>query len=339
MSRKRLRAFVPALAAGVVLGVMALTQNLPDTAQTIALGALAASAIVAAVVQRDDLRTHLTVILAIASVTASGFVRIGPIYLGLAVAFALAVTIALRPPDADAPPARGPRATRARLVLAIVGATVAVTLLFSLPPLHKRAESRITRWLSGGIGDSSNLGFASRMRVGSMHHMLFDDRVVFRVYGKRPQYLRGAVLDRYERGEWWSSLDFPRTTIPATTPLEETTTRIDVARDAPLSWGVEARWFTADDACEVHTTSGIVSVDLAGIYHPEPPELRDVIAYTTCATPRTAAAPHAEDTALPPRMQPTLTQIATPWTAGAKTDREKLAAIQHELARFEYSLH
>ncbi|HEY8078318.1 MAG TPA: transglutaminase-like domain-containing protein, partial [Labilithrix sp.] len=35
----------------------------------------------------------------------------------------------------------------------------------------------------------------------------------------------------------------------------------------------------------------------------------------------------------------TLTQIATPWTAGAKTDREKLAAIQHELARFEYSLH
>jgi transglutaminase-like putative cysteine protease len=334
----RLRPFLPAIAAAFVYTIVYATRRIPPTSQTVAIAGIVASALVAAIVKRADLRTHLSAILAIVSATASGLLNGGAWYGVTAVAFALLVAAWMRPVGPVIERARPRAARRATIVLAVTSIVVAGGLVLFLPPVGARVEARLDRYFQGRA-DQSRMGFSSRMPLGSMHHMLLNDSVVMRVYGKRPAYLRGAVLDRYERRLWWSTLDTPRETVVANTPLPVTTTRVVVARGAQLAWGPEARWFLGDDACDLHTSSGLVSKDRAGIAHPEPIDVQDEIAYVSCAEPPPPAAPRPDDLKLTRAIRETVAPLAAQWTEGATTDREKLAAIERQLQRFEYSLH
>jgi transglutaminase-like putative cysteine protease len=334
---KRLRLFLPSIAAALLYAVMYATQRVPPTAQTVAIAGIVASALVSAVVTRADLRTHLSVILAIVSATASGLLRGGLTYGIAAAAFALIVAAALRP-FPSAPASRAPAARRAGIVLAITTLVVAGGLIVVLPPLGERAERHLGGYFHDRASDQSNIGFSSRMPLGSMHHMLLNDAVVMRVYGKRPKYLRGAVLDRYERRLWWSTLDTPRTTVLANTPLPTTTTRVVIARGAAVAWGAEARWFLGQDACDLNSTSGFVSMDPAGIAHPEPVDVQDQIAWVSCAEPPAPKPAQADDLKLSRSIREVVVPISKEWTSGANTDREKLAAIEKHLRGYEYSL-
>src|SRR5205807_1250731 len=111
-----------------------------------------------------------------------------------------------------------------------------------------------------------------------------------------------------------------------------------VARGAALAWGVEARWFLGRDACDLHTTSGAVAMDPAGIAHPEPADRIDEIAYASCDAPPPPKPPQAEDLQMTRELGKTIRPLASEWTAGATTDQEKLAAIEGHLLRYEYSL-
>lgn len=330
--------FAPPAVAAVQLALIVIGGPLATAPRAIAIGCIVASAIAASVIRRPDVRAHATVALAVAAVAAAGQIRGGGRYaLGstIFVAFCLAC---LRVPRASG--ARPGVAARPVAILAGVALAVAGFLVWQLPYAGGWAEARVARWL-GAIDADEATGFSSSMRLGSTHGMLVSERIVLRVEGDAPEYLRGASYDRYDFGLWSSAGDLPsRRVLAATLPPERATTRIAFARSARVAHGVEARFFLPAAACDLGSPSGKIWMDATAVAHPEPMDAELVWFRTSgCETPPTPASPPAEiDTDVDHRLAGRLARIAAEWTAGAASDRAKLDAIGRHLASFGYSL-
>jgi len=349
---------VPTAAAGVILAVTAATTQLPAVARGFAIALLLISVLVAFLPKRNDVRTHGSVTAAIIAVAASGQGRTGPAFAIGACIFAVLVIVCLRAPLVAArlraaEPSEGgatraaPSPTPRKGALAILAlVTVAVTglLVFTLPRLSAIAERQVQRLAGNGPSDDDQVGFSEHIRVGTLRHVLQSNRVVMRVDGEPVEYLRGAVLDRYELRVWSSTQSSNLVIVPAATPEEQSTTRIELSRAALTGRTPEPRWFLPDDACNLHTPSGRVALDPLGALHPDPPNISREIAFArpnhgscTAALPLPAL-PNPNDLGVSAKIRSDLAKIAREWTRGTNSRQEALDAIVRELSRYPYSL-
>lgn len=365
---KRFFLFAPVLFAALLLVAVLLAEGGDDQpghsvsvlARTIAIGCLMGSVVAGLLPKRSDVRLHASVTLATFAVTAVGQSRMndapGAVYYAGCVLFGLIVIATLRAPHRWARTAAAARPVptkgRGRAVAMLAVAWIGVSLLFvtQLPRASRAVERRVQRYFEGYMPEDDDMvGFSSNLQLGSTRRMLQSNRVVMRIGGERVDYLRGAVLDDYDarHQRWSASLDDLRADAPAATPLENTTTRIRMARSAPVAHGGEARWFLPADACDLRSESGHVKLDRAGVAHPDPPTLANEISFRSgpsCgegAAARRLSVPEAPgplDLDLTPKLRAQLSPIAARWTPGLTTDRAKLDAIALQLGRFGYSL-
>ncbi|MBS2012164.1 MAG: DUF3488 domain-containing protein [Deltaproteobacteria bacterium] len=353
--------FVPPVAAIGVLGISAATTNLIGLAQGISGFFIAGSFASALLVSRNEIRVHLTSLVAMIAVAVAGLTRTGPPYMIASTLFVGLTLASWRLPAIGArmrrssqgaagasaasrasEPARRPLASGIAIG---VGALVAVGLVITLPPLSRRVEYFVQRYSGDYIaGQESRIGFTGHIRIGGMTKMLQGDRVVLRIEGDRPEYLRGAVLDVYDRRVWSSSRAENRTELATNASLEAATTRIYFSRTA-MSLPTDApRWFLPLDACDVHTSSGIVLVDAHGTMEPTPPSDARMIGFRrpdrgACkAVLPPPAPPSRTDTSLADKIRAEVRPLAAKWAAGARTPKEAMDAYVRELAKFEYAI-
>lgn len=368
---------LPAAAAAGVLAISVATTNLIAIASAASLGFAAGSALAALFFARSDVRVHAGVTLAAIAVVIAGLTRTGPPYMIACGVFAAVALFCLRAPlvaarlraagagagtaaggsagasaprsaASSSPEGRGPVA----FVVLGVGAAVTTSLVLALPPAGRAAERFVQRYAGDyADGQSDQIGFAANIRVGSLSRALKSDRVVMRVEGRSVEYLRGAVLDRYDR-RVWSSTRFEKTTqIAADAPPERTATRLILSRTALAARTDAPRWFLAEDACDVRTPSGRMKIDGHGIAQPDPPGDAREISFgrasagggagtaSACASPLPAPLPpSSNDVAIAEKIRAELTPLAIQWTAGARTAPAALDAMVRELAKFDYSL-
>lgn len=335
--------FGPAAMATAVVGLVVTMHPLTPLARGFALACVVASwASPGMLFARHAVRTRASVVAGIAAVTAAGQTQAGVVYGAATGAFLLVCLASMRMARNGAPRAGAPTAPPspwAVLTLTMTAATVAATLIASLPWLATRVERRITAMLAGAGEEET--AFSSNMVLGSTRGMLQSDAIVMRIDGERPEYLRGAVYDRYVPPFWRTSAMGGKvsTTRAEPTGAAERTT-LTLARGAPE--GDDMRWFLPPNACDIATATGLVEIDRFGIARrsrgKEDPK---TITFRTsrCATaPAPVQPPSAEDVEVPLLVATALEPVATAWVQGATTDRAKLEALQRELGRFEYSL-
>lgn len=373
---KRFFLFAPTAMAGLLFAAVLIAEgsepepgwSVSPLARTIAVACLIASIVAGVVPKRGDVRLHGSMTLAVFAVTAIGQSRMNDapeiIYRAGCLIFGLVVIATLRAPQrwARTAAALRPVPTKGRapavVVLAVAWAAVAALFVTQLPRASRAVERRVAHYFGGYEPPEDVIGFSSNLQLGSTRGMLKSSKVVMRIDGERVDHLRGAVLDDYDvrHQRWSSSLDENRVAVPAATPQAGTSTRIRMARSAPVAQGSEARWFLPAGACDLRVESGRVKVDRSGVAHPDPPNVANEISFrsgascgeddATRAHPNargpiglaTAEKPGPLDVALTPELRAQLDPIAARWTTGLTTDRAKLDAIARELGSFGYSL-
>lgn len=341
----------PAAAAGLLLAVTASTTQLVPLARGIAIAFIIASVLVAFLPKRDDVKTHGSVTAAVVAVAATGQTRTGLEYQVGAALFALLVLACLRAPlvaarlrASKAATPSGPWRGGPLAVLAVVAVGIAMTLVLSLPRLSAIVEREVQR-LAGNaaLSEEDQVGFNTKLRIGSLRNMLQRNRVVMRVSGEPVEYLRGAVLDRYDL-RVWSTTQSTTVPVPANAPEEHATTRIEVSRAALAGRNLDPRWFLPDDACDLHTNSGRLAFDPHGAAHPLPSnEAREIsfrrAAGGSCTTPPAPRlVPQRIDVGMAAKIHGELLPFALAWTHDATSQREALEAIMRELSHYPYSL-
>lgn len=329
--------FAPPAVAAVLLALIVIGGPLATGARAVGVGCIVASAAAAALVRREDLRAHATVALAVAAVTAAGQIKGGGRYALGSTVFVFACIACLRAPRASGTRARG--RVRAWTALAVVSLASTALLVRQLPRAGGWVEARIGRWLGAMDADEAT-GFSSNLRLGSTHGMLVSERPVLRIEGAAPEYLRGAVYDRYEVGAWTGAFDegdSSRRIVEASLAPERASSRLTFARGARLARGREARFFLPGEACELGTHSRRVVIDQGAVVHPDPPLAPAIwLGPSECAI--SAAPPSARDLEVPAGIAEPIAAVAGPWTAGTTSDRAKLEALALHLATFGYSL-
>jgi hypothetical protein len=161
-----------------------------------------------------------------------------------------------------------------------------------------------------------------------------------RIEGEAPEYLRGAVYDRYDAPHWVTTARGRAIqNVPATLAFGPGTSRLTLTRRAPV--GEDMRWFLPVNACALGEPSGSVSIDAFGVAR------REIIAPPASITFRFKGCPQGLSTLAPPTrteldvapsLKDVLTPLAVAWTEGARTSHEKVEAIHHALRKLEYSL-
>ena len=175
---------------------------------------LVSSVVVALVPKRDDVRTHGSVTAAIVAVARDrpGAAPAPPLRDRRRALFAFVVVACFRAPlvgarlraaepseggRVRARPRRRVKAAMAVLALVTVAVTACARLRAAAPQRDRRAAgpAHAPATCSRRRPRSAS---ATHIRVGSLRHMLRSNRVVMRIDGEPVEYLRGAVLDRYD---------------------------------------------------------------------------------------------------------------------------------------------
>jgi len=319
--------WAPACAASVVVVLVVATKPLAAGARYVAFGAALLSWIAALAFARRDVRTHASAVLAIAAVVAAGQVDGGALY-GVATALFLATTVASMHAVRGGPWIPRPSA-RVGVVLTVGTLGLASALVTSLPRLARAVEKRINAFFESALDETT--AFSTTMALGATRGMLVSDAVVLHIDGEAPEYLRGAVYDRYQ-GRYWvtSAVGRERRRVAAG---RGDATRITLVRGAPN--GDDMRWFLPPGACDF---SIAVDVDGFGVARrarmPEPA----TITFKTHGCTTSIAPPTSNDVDVPPDVAARLAPIAARWTDAEASARGKLEAIRRELSRFTYSL-
>lgn len=121
--------------------------------------------------------------------------------------FFLGYTLARMGEEAKGPVPRG----RAATLLLLATAILSVPFFLFMPR---------TRMSVMALASRANLsGFAGSIRFGQMGEMKLSDRVVMRVQTRSPAYLRGLILDAYDRSGWRNTYRGTRTISPRASPL------------------------------------------------------------------------------------------------------------------------
>ena len=332
------RRFLPAAAASLLVlwVVVAAQRPLGGVPRGIALGAAAAGWLTAFARRR----AAVTVVLAIAAAIAAGQTSLGPLYGVFAALVLLAGLVAMR---AERGADSAPLDRRSSFVLAAAAGTVAGAMLLGLPPLAAVVERAVVARL--GLDADEATAFSTTMALGATRGMLQSDAIVLRIEGERPDYLRGAVYDRYD-GRYWvmSGGARAKSTVPADADPNRATTRIELVRGTPS--GDDMRWFLPAGACDLTLPDRAVQVDRFGVVQrgaePDPPTIALRTVKSGCARPPPEVAPPTLiDLDVYPSLARAITPIAAEWTREVKDAndaRAKLDAIARRLEGFEYSL-
>ena len=290
----------------------------------------AASRLVAREPERGPI---VTTVLGLLALMTAGETAAGPIY-KLAVALHLTLALlALRLADRGRPPlARLPRRTLAlgtTLVVAAVALSASATR--ALFPMSDWTTAHITLL---GAPDATS-GFSDRLWLGSLDGMLQSEEVVMRIEGPHPDYLRGAIYDRYELGRWRSSQrsgaeDFAPSAAP---PSGRATVAITMAG------GARDRYFLPLGARAIVADGESILVEPFGTLR-VPRGAAAAVRFDLGDPPELAIAPPTdEDLRVPAELRATVTRLAAEWTLGIDDPAAKIAAIaQHFQDNFTYSL-
>lgn len=330
--------FLPPALASAVVGLVVANRPLAALPRGIAIACLVASWGAAVLFRRSDVRAHATVVVAIGAVTAAGQVDAGVPYAVGCLLFLVGSLVSMRAARSLRPPRAERSQTRTLVVLGLVGTVVGSALLVGLPRLSAHIERRLNAMFEGD-GDQAT-AFSTTMVLGSTRGMLESDAIVMRIDGERPEYLRGAVYNRYAPPFWVTTeRGRARTSVPAARPAAPSATRVTLVRGTPN--GDDMRWFVPEHACDLVVASRAVEIDAFGIARRTHGEDPQVLAYrtTACARPPILPAPpDKDDLDIPPDVRRSLGPVAKTWTASAATPRAKLDAIMRELGHFDYSL-
>jgi transglutaminase-like putative cysteine protease len=246
--------------------------------------------------------------------------------------FLLAALAALRALD----PGRIPRQGRRWLAVAALLITSTALATVSLVGVRAAYARLMNRARSTSAAQRVQVGFSDQMELGALGEMLDSETIVLRVRGPRVDYLRGAAFNVYEVGRW-------RRSDALATEQEESWTGprpegASVVEIQALSER-EPRFFLPMDARQVAPTPGRVKVDPLGIV--KRAGSGDPLSARFLVGPRDRALlapPRPVDLFLSRRVHTRLEELASGWTAGARSPEEKLDAIERHLAaEFRYA--
>lgn len=227
-------------------------------------------------------------------------------------------------------------------LLALLGSgAIALGALLALKPVYHALEDRFQHAMDDYF--DSKIGLPSNVTLGHMTRLLRSETVILRILGPAPDHLRGAVLDRYEDGQWRRSKELPKQSLmlPAGPP---------VMTDADQKRVVEIRHFAYSDtrlflplgAGSVSTSVGQLEADSMGILRAEKQDddALPTVWYVPGTTPPfPIVPPSTEDLAIPASIAPRLRLIAEDWTSAAHSPQEQLEAIERRLQTdFTYSI-
>lgn len=276
-----------------------------------------------------------TALLSFVAMLACGASRLGPLYGALVVASLSSILVALRAEDPNrAPAARVPRRA------AWVGAgIVASACLFAtgaalvLRPLQAYAQRRITESFEAAM--MGRVMFSDSMHLGKMKPLWKSNRVVLRLRGRQIDWLRGAVLDRYDGRRWLREGGGEAKVVPAPRgPLvgDDVVTIEKVGDDGD-------RWFLPLDVASVATATGALKVDGHGVARMFREDENVVWARVGARAVLPVDGVARTDLQMPAELRRPLALLASHWAAGSETPAAALEAVaRHLRAEYKYSL-
>jgi len=278
---------------------------------------------------------HLaTLVIAMAAMAGSGGTADPSIYPWLVAPFIAAALLARRYEDSGRAPLRS-LGLRFLLPMALGGGVVLLAARFWIGWLPELYDSAVRALISSG---GNKAGFSDRMWLGSMRGMLSSNERVMRIRGSGDhELLRGIVYTHYRAGRWsqGDGQESQISELPSELPPGDDVTEIEFVDREPV------RYFLPLEAGEVAVATGMARVDRAAILAPVAAEPADRIWFRTDARRMNSVAPPDRgDTELPAGLVAPLRRLAQEWTAGGKSDGERLLLIERRLQQdFVYSLH
>lgn len=275
-----------------------------------------------------------SLVIGFVSMMAMGATPLGALYGAAVTAYLAATLFALRLHDrARVAPGALPR-TAAVASAAIVALACGFALLTAktLRPLQQLAQSRIDQAFQHDM--LSRVMFSDSMRLGKMTQMLESNRIVLRVRGPRVDWLRGAVLDRYDGGSWLRA--------GGGRPVQMMVGRGPIAGNNVVELrkvGDDGdRLFLPFDLAALSTPNGIVMADPQGIARIGP-EVEPIAWFSP--GPRTVL-PISDatdaDLQMPADLRGPLTWLANEWRGSVESREEALAIFEHRFhSEFQYS--
>jgi transglutaminase-like putative cysteine protease len=259
--------------------------------------------------------------------------RRGGTYPLFAGAFLVASLWALRAGDPDREPGR----LRPRALAMGAGVLATAALLGGLGTLsvHRMHEWMMSRAQTSSLFSWRTTGFSDQMELTALDGLLDSDSVVLRVRGPEVDYLRGAVLDMYESGRWVRSDVAEQEKLDSWSEQPGPGERVEIEA---VSSHVD-RFFLPLDAHQVSATPPAVKLDVMGSVKRDGRIGLPLASFSVGERDRAKPSPPTPyDLTMPKRVRVTLTSMAREWTAGTKTDEQKLDAIEQRLQRdYRYS--
>ena len=270
-----------------------------------------------------------------------------------------------RTADADLEARRTRAGRRRRAAAALVLILIAVTGWAGSLGLYE-FEKKIERWMlemMTGANDDSRVGFSRTSRLGSIAHKKSESEreIAVWVYADQlPGYLRGAIFTRFQSSEWFSQMMLPgmeinkAATVPeGLRPLAdgEHLFAYPPAQPPPAGeWRYLECWQAGENMHEAFTPLGtthlITSGDRLGVLPYGLFVLHDVEGsnpYTACVPAAGPFEPLPDNQRsrwldVPEEYRSALHGLAEQLFADAKTDRQKIRAVEHYFQE-NYSYH
>jgi Transglutaminase-like superfamily/TgpA N-terminal domain len=216
-------------------------------------------------------------------------------------------------------------------MILVISTLITTFLVVSLPLSYEWAFSHLEASFS-----IPRTGFVSYMRLGSQETIIQSDTVVLRVYGPRPDHLRGAVYTVYLNGIWIPKrrgsfrpveLDGSQTNSPDTTEI------ISVGGDRD-------RYFVPLFATKIGVDGNQGRIDSFGIIMSRENEDAQIVRFVNSSREIPKVAPPSKDElTLPEDIGSFIVELAQKWSVNASRQQSKFEAIEKHLKQnFAYSL-
>jgi hypothetical protein len=149
---------------------------------------------------------------------------------------------------------RVPSVGRRTVVVFVLTILLAAPAIWGIPILHAALiDYARTQW------KESRTGFSEHTELGELRGMLLSDRVILRVDGVKPSYLRGVVYDRYIVGRWIAPMRTP-------SPPQEWESDTEPETVIHSVSGARDRYFLPFDLEALTVSDGLAAVDDTGIF-------------------------------------------------------------------------
>lgn len=268
------------------------------------------------------------------AVVAIGQAKLGLLYAAIA---ALCATVSLSARAVEQRPTQPKIKLHKRDIVALSAVALvggALTLLggWSLPIAHRWS---VNRYFERYTRTQNESGLSDHMVLGAMDGVLQSDAIVLRLRGRRTDYLRGMVFDRYRLGSWSYSGNANRRTMPIEQRADGLRANETEVRPVagPAGWALLPL-----DTAHVASPEGAVDVYPSGVMRTGTD--RNPLWFRT-GEPRavTPDAPSGFDREVPRVMRSILTALVARWGCGEGATSERMRCLEGRLRRdYLYSL-